>query len=190
MDPHIPKVEPRPRVEITEDMLDETSPSVPVLSSALPPAPPPAFSADPSGASLPKRFAPPEAPASSTFCRACGRHLDSRAVMCPGCGVATGINPLQASPSVAMAAMTLNRKSPGVAIVLSLLFTGAGQWYCGRIGRGFAFLTAAIIGGLLMLAVVGFLILPVVYAWAAIDANKLANEHNARLMTEVTGVAG
>jgi TM2 domain-containing membrane protein YozV len=90
--------------------------------------------------------------------------------------------------AAAIATLAINQKSAGIAIVLSLLFTGAGQWYVGRVGRGFAFLGAAFVSGLLCLVVIGFILLPIVYIWAAIDANKLANEHNAALLAQTTGV--
>ncbi len=82
------------------------------------------------------------------------------------------------------AAMTvaLNSKSTGLAILLSLVFTGAGHWYVGRIGRGIAFFAAAFVSGLLVLAVVGLFLLPIVWVWAAIDANKCAQQHNQLLL--------
>jgi TM2 domain-containing membrane protein YozV len=85
--------------------------------------------------------------------------------------------------------MALNRKSPGVAILLSLLVTGAGHWYCGEVGRGMAFFGAAFLAGLLCLVLIGFILLPIVYVWAAIDANAVATRHNMALMTHAGGVA-
>ena len=78
--------------------------------------------------------------------------------------------------------IALNSKSGGLAILLSLLLTGAGHWYVGRVGRGLAFLLAAVVSGMLILAVVGLLLLPIVWAWAAIDANKCAQQHNRQLL--------
>jgi TM2 domain-containing membrane protein YozV len=83
--------------------------------------------------------------------------------------------------SNAAATVSLNRKSAGVAALLSLLLTGAGQWYCGRIGRGFAFLGAAVVSWVLLWVLVGFLLLPIVWIWAIVDAMSLANQHNQRL---------
>jgi TM2 domain-containing membrane protein YozV len=82
--------------------------------------------------------------------------------------------------------MTLNHKSAGAAVLLSLLFTGAGQWYCGHVGRGFAFLAAAFVSALLCLVLIGFILLPVVYIWAAIDASSLAGKHNYRVLAQAT----
>jgi TM2 domain-containing membrane protein YozV len=80
--------------------------------------------------------------------------------------------------------VALNSKSTGLAILLSLVFTGAGHWYVGRIGRGIAFFAAAFISGMLILAVAGLFLLPIVWVWAAIDANKCAQRHNQILLAE------
>jgi len=102
--------------------------------------------------------------------------------MCPRCGVAT-----QNSRDAGLAAMalTMNRKSPGTAMVLSVLFTGAGQAYCGRVGRGVAFFCAAVFSGILILAVIGLILLPIVYIWAMVDAYQLANRHNQMLLAGI-----
>lgn len=68
----------------------------------------------------------------SNFCPECGNELIStKAEICPKCGVRLKINP---------------EKSPIVAALSSLIFTGLGQVYNGNIGRGFLILVGAIIG--------------------------------------------
>jgi TM2 domain-containing membrane protein YozV len=78
--------------------------------------------------------------------------------------------------------VALNSKSPAAAILLSLVFTGAGQWYAGRVGRGFAFFGAAVLSGILIIAVIGLILLPIVWVCAAIDANNCVRKYNAELM--------
>jgi len=99
----------------------------------------------------------------------------------PGWHAAQQMHQMAVHASNAAVAVSLNRKSAGVAAILSLLFTGAGQWYCGRIGRGFAFLGAAFVSWVLLWLIIGFLLLPIVWIWALIDAISLANQHNQRL---------
>jgi TM2 domain-containing membrane protein YozV len=82
-------------------------------------------------------------------------------------------------------AVALNSKSTALAILLSLVFTGAGHWYVGRIGRGFAFFLAVIVAAILTTALIGLLLLPVVWIWAAIDARNCATAHNALLMAQM-----
>jgi TM2 domain-containing membrane protein YozV len=86
----------------------------------------------------------------------------------------------------AAAMAVLGKKSAGLAAVLSLLLVGAGQMYCGRVGRGLAFLVAYAVSVLLIFAFVGFLLMPVVFIWALIDAINLANKHNAELARRLT----
>lgn len=125
---------------------------------------------------------PAKHPEFGAYCSGCGSPIHAQAVVCPRCGVATA-NAAHTTGAAVTAA--LGAKSSGVAILLSLLFTGAGQWYAGRIGRGFAFLAAAVVSGILILAVVGLIALPIVWIWAAIDANKCVQEHNSRLMSQI-----
>jgi TM2 domain-containing membrane protein YozV len=86
----------------------------------------------------------------------------------------------------AAVAAVLGKKSAGVAAVLSILLVGAGQMYCGRVGRGFAFLAAAVASYLLMFVLIGFLLAPAVFIWALIDAINLASRHNAELLHRIT----
>lgn len=181
----------RGRIEITEDDLSEGRAQRP----SRPPAPPAgAKSPGPS----PPALAGPAATDSRTpvkdvaldrtghaaaaYCRGCGRPLHPEAMVCPHCGVAASGATQAAGAAMAVA---LSSKSSGIAILASLLFTGAGHWYVGRIGRGFAFLFAAVVSWVLIAALVGFFLLPIVYIWAAIDARKCAQEHNALLMAQV-----
>ena len=72
-----------------------------------------------------------------------------------------------------------NKKSPAVAIVLSLfLFAGSGTWYAGNASRGkkIVIIAAAF---LIFTAGIGYLIICI---WSALDANKIAKQHNLTLL--------
>lgn len=116
-----------------------------------------------------------------SYCSGCGSPVHEQAVVCPRCGV-----PTRGAAQATSAAMTvaLNSKSTAAAILLSLVFTGAGHWYVGRVGRGFAWFGAAVLSGILVVAVVGLVLLPIVWVAAAIDANNCARKHNAELMRQ------
>jgi TM2 domain-containing membrane protein YozV len=193
MNNELPPVEKPQRLVITENSLLGESPGssagrppYPGMAAPLP-APAPAF-APPAGLQvpLPAVLAPKPPVMGGSFCSACGSAIDPRAVVCPRCGVAGG-GALAAT--AAMASLGLERKSPGVAILLSLVFTGAGQVYCGRPGRGALFFLAAVLSGVLILALVGLFLLPIVWIWAAVDANNLATAQNRRLLQGM-GLAG
>lgn len=155
----------------------------PAVAPAAPatqrPPTPPADATLPVVAGAKASPAGPIAPNGNSYCSGCGSTIHPQAVVCPRCGVATAS---AAQATGAAMAVALNSKSAGLAILLSLVFTGAGHWYVGRIGRGIAFFAAAFVSGLLILAVVGLFLLPIVWVWAAIDANKCAQQHNQLLL--------
>jgi TM2 domain-containing membrane protein YozV len=159
----------------------------PVPARTAPPRPVPPSSpavaapATPGQAPKPAPLTQHKPPALGSYCSGCGAPLHEQAVVCPHCGV-----PTRGAAQTTTAAMSvaMNSKSTAAAILLSLVFTGAGHWYVGRVGRGFAFLAAAVVSGILVIAVVGLFLLPIVWAWAAIDANNCARKHNAELMRQ------
>ncbi|MDP3696468.1 MAG: hypothetical protein Q8R55_00365 [Candidatus Taylorbacteria bacterium] len=67
----------------------------------------------------------------------------------------------------------MKNKNPGIAAVLSFIIPGLGQIYCERIGRGIAFLVAAIIG--YMIFVVPGLIVALVATFDALNLAKSIN---------------
>ena len=184
MDEKLPGINnPGQRIQITEDDLERKS-----AKSTVTPHPPPTAATKPSGPALPavagaKAPAAQATPTNGSYCSGCGSAIHPQAVVCPRCGVPT-VSAAQATGAAMNVA--LNSKSTGLAILLSLVFTGAGHWYVGRIGRGVAFFAAAFISGVLILAAVGLFILPIIWVWAAIDANKCAQTHN-RLLLESAG---
>jgi TM2 domain-containing membrane protein YozV len=66
------------------------------------------------------------------------------------------------------------KKSPTLAVILSLLIPGLGQIYLGRIGKGILFFILTI---LLSLVLVGF----IVWIFNVYDAYKTAEEYNNML---------
>lgn len=94
--------------------------------------------------------------------------------------VTNTISPMQAYAMVD-GDMLDGPKSPGVALLLSLLFCGAGQMYCGRVGRGFAFLFGCI---LLWFILLGWII----NIWSIIDAYSLAKSMNMRWMQRMQAI--
>lgn len=178
---------PGQRIQITEaDLAPDPGAAAPTRAARPPapaPAPPPTVALPAVGHAKPS--APPAVGtsevASGSYCSGCGSAIHPQAVVCPRCGVATAS---AAQATGAAMNVALNSKSTGLAILLSLVFTGAGQWYVGRIGRGLAFFAAAVISGMLILAVVGLVLLPIVWVWAAIDANNCAQKHNQLLLAQ------
>lgn len=69
-------------------------------------------------------------------------------------------------------------KNPGVAAVLSFLFTGLGQIYNGEIGKGLLFVFLGIVNALLMFIVIGFITYPLFWVFNIYDAYKTAESFN------------
>ncbi|WP_193760679.1 GYF domain-containing protein [Bradyrhizobium yuanmingense] len=66
-------------------------------------------------------------------------------------------------------------KSPGVALLLSFLICGAGQMYCGRVGKGILMLIGCIV---LWFILLGW----VIWIWSMIDAYMTAKDMNLRYL--------
>lgn len=115
----------------------------------------------------------------AAFCRACGKQIDPRAVICPGCGVPqAGVQPV----SAAVVPTGPSRKEPGLAILFSFFFAGAGELYAGDSGTttivflciaGLAWICAFTV----FLIPLSFLCIPV-FIYSMVRASKLVKAHN------------
>ena len=80
------------------------------------------------------------------------------------------------SPNFAHAAFLLDtegaaRKSPGIALLLSLLICGVGQMYNGQVGKGILMLIGGIVAWLVFLGWV-------IWIWSMVDAYQTAKRMN------------
>src|SRR5262245_21046324 len=121
------------------------------------------------------------------YCSSCGTSNEDAARFCQKCGAAVAVAPRPSTPptdarmrgSTAPVVTAAKRyaagKNPAVAIILSLLIVGLGQFYNGDAKKGGVMLAAAIVGGLLTFGVVwlGMAI------WSAIDAYNVASGKSA-----------
>lgn len=102
---------------------------------------------------------------SDQFCKTCGEVINQNAEICPKCGVRQ---------------KTIVMKNPGLAAVLSFLWTGAGQIYNGQIMKGICLMFLQVINVIAMFAVVGLIAFPIVWVYAIYDAYKQAEKINER----------
>jgi TM2 domain-containing membrane protein YozV len=110
------------------------------------------------------------------FCPYCGTQIDYKYTTCPSCGKPQP--PIDGIASLHAVA----KKNALLAAILSLLITGAGQIYLGRVWRGVAYLVAVLLLGILFdgiltideLMIVG-VVFSIISAW---DAYRIANEIN------------
>jgi TM2 domain-containing membrane protein YozV len=110
------------------------------------------------------------------YCPYCGVQIAYKYTVCPNCG-----KPQPQIDGVASIRVT-TKKNPMLAVILSLLITGAGQIYLGKISRGLSFLGLVILVSILLDGILTFdelliigVILSVISAW---DAYRLAKEIN------------
>lgn len=112
------------------------------------------------------------------FCVHCGTQIDDAARFCSRCGSAATPAPAYARQPNAMPQysqqgygtapqrpiMVQVYKNPGVALLLSIIFPGGGQFYNGHIGKGFLVLLTF------------WLVIP--YLWSWFDAYHCADRIN------------
>ncbi|NLA39399.1 MAG: zinc-ribbon domain-containing protein [Methanomicrobiales archaeon] len=103
----------------------------------------------------------------TNYCPECGKELiSSNAEICPNCGVR-------------LKEITINRRSPILAALLSVLITGLGQIYNGQFGKGIAYFIIEIICAASTLILIGFILLPIWWIIGIADAYTSANKLNA-----------
>jgi TM2 domain-containing membrane protein YozV len=115
------------------------------------------------------------------FCSSCGSPNDQTAKFCEKCGAALSAAPTpradpdprvrgEAVPAQSARGELAIGKSPGIALILSLLIAGVGQFYNGDFKKGAVMLGGAILGGAVTLGIVYF----AVWIWSMIDAYQVA----------------
>jgi TM2 domain-containing membrane protein YozV/ribosomal protein L40E len=106
------------------------------------------------------------------FCVNCGAEIDTKAEICPKCGVRVAALPHEQG----------ERKSECISAVLSFVFVGLGQIYNGQIGKGIMFVIIGIILVLSMVILIGFILYPLFWVYNIYDAYKTAKRINAGLI--------
>jgi TM2 domain-containing membrane protein YozV len=110
------------------------------------------------------------------FCPYCGVQIEKKYTICPNCGKPQpqieGVDQIHTHP----------RKNVLLAVILSLLITGSGQIYLGRIARGLFFLGLVLLVSILLERILTFdelmiigVALSIISAW---DAYRLAIKIN------------
>ncbi len=92
-----------------------------------------------------------------TFCYACGAQLDSRAVLCPTCGV-----------SQRKEAISSAHPNAVVALILNIFFPGVGTLVLGQTTPGIIQLVLWIVSIPLMFILIGFPLYLAVWIWALV----------------------
>lgn len=112
--------------------------------------------------------------------------LDNRVNAAEGATIVQVTNNIGPQPGHGVAAVLLDgaaaNKSAGVALILSLLICGLGQFYNGQIGKGILMFA-------LMIALWFVLLGWVIWIWSAVDAYKTAKAMNLRYHMLLAGAS-
>ena len=111
------------------------------------------------------------------FCVNCGAKIDTRAEICPKCGVR-----VEPPPAPSQQQGYIERKSEGIAAVLSFLFVGLGQIYNGEIGKGILFIIVGVVILFTAIILIGFILYPIFWIYNIYDAYDTAKKINAGLI--------
>jgi TM2 domain-containing membrane protein YozV len=79
-----------------------------------------------------------------------------------------------------MPATGVSAKNPALASFLQFLWVGAGSVYAGQLGIGILWFCAAVVAWILCAVFIGFLLVPLVYVGAMIQAYIAAKNFNQR----------
>lgn len=75
-----------------------------------------------------------------------------------------------------------SQKSPGLALVLSLVWSGVGQIYNGQVGKGIFLMVLYVISALMIFIVIGFITTPILWIYGMVDAYRTAERFNQDLV--------
>ncbi|MCK9323136.1 MAG: zinc-ribbon domain-containing protein [Candidatus Methanomethylophilaceae archaeon] len=120
------------------------------------------------------------------FCSKCGKEAEDGLAYCPHCGAS--LDPAsqqkQQCNNNCQTVYAIRDKNEGVALILSLLIPGIGQMYVGKIMRGFLFLFAMIIIGIVSVFVFfTWIVYLAIWIYGMYDAYSLAKEYNEYVFT-------
>ena len=117
------------------------------------------------------------------YCPNCGKELPEGARFCPDCGFSS--NGFGSGGNVdPNTAIMFNKKSEGLALILSLLIPGLGHMYAGKVTKGLWILIGAIVCAVLFPYVI-FTAIGVLALWVygMYDAYITTKEYNEYLIS-------
>ena len=121
------------------------------------------------------------------FCPKCGYKMAKGLKFCPECGSPTSNTPhVNNTVNNTGNSVVNTNKDPLLAAILSFLIIGLGQIYLGLTKKGIILFLAAIVSGVLMLILIGFILWLLIWAYAIYDAYNSAQKMQNGIAVEDT----
>ena len=117
------------------------------------------------------------------FCSNCGSEIPKNIKFCPECGAPTSNTPQANNTGNTV---VNSNKDPILAAILSFLIIGLGQIYLGLTKKGILLFVGAMISGVLMLLIIGWLTWLVIWGYGIYDAYNSAQKMNSGIAVEDT----
>lgn len=117
------------------------------------------------------------------FCSNCGFEMPKSTRFCPECGTATSNASQWANVNTSA---FRSDKSPILAAILSFFIIGLGQVYLGLVKKGIILFVLAIISGVLMLFIIGWITWLLVWVYAIYDGYNSAEKMRNGIEVEDT----
>ena len=105
------------------------------------------------------------------YCSSCGKENVESASFCVSCGSQLG-NENHTDSSYTNAVAGERKKNPIIAMILSMLIVGLGQFYNGDNTKGVIMLLVGVIGGVLSASLIWW----IAAMWSAVDAYNAASD--------------
>ena len=105
------------------------------------------------------------------YCSNCGFEMPKTTKFCPECGT-----PTDKAPATVNSTVIKSDKSPGLAAILSFFIVGLGQVYLGLTKKGIILFLAAVVSGILMMVIIGWITWLIVWGYSIFDAYSSAEK--------------
>jgi TM2 domain-containing membrane protein YozV len=117
------------------------------------------------------------------FCSNCGFEMPKASKFCPECGTtAERVPPVMNTTTIVVP----SNKSSGLAALLSFLIIGLGQVYLGLTKKGIILFLLAIISGVLMMVLIGWITWLLVWGYAIYDGYNSCEKMKTGIEVEDT----
>jgi len=114
------------------------------------------------------------------FCANCGKEVPVGNAFCPNCGASTQV-PASGTSSQTVPGTQMARKSVLIALILSFIFPGLGQYYAGQKKKALRLIVIAVVLALTVLIEIGVILYPIFWLYSMVDTFLTVRKVNSGL---------